>query len=87
MAGNHWFLPHTHGYGATPCTWQGWACVAATVAVIIALGYLCFGAEGGPTAWGIVLFIAGSWVAVIALILVARAKTKGAWRWRWGGDA
>ena len=30
-----WFKPKTHGYGATPVTWQGWVASGAFVALVI----------------------------------------------------
>ena len=29
-----WFRPKRYGYGATPCTWQGWLLTLAFVAVL-----------------------------------------------------
>jgi hypothetical protein len=33
----YWFKPHTHGYGATPSGWKGWAAIGVFVATVLAL--------------------------------------------------
>lgn len=72
--GKPWFVPKRYGYGATPTTWQGWAAIVASVAI---LG-LVFGLLGGWRRW-----ICGAAV-IAAFAAIARAKTDGGWRWRWG---
>ncbi|MBO9713061.1 hypothetical protein [Sphingomonas sp.] len=72
----YWFRPKLFGWGAVPVTWQGWASVAAMVALAWPIGRL---AEArGP-----------QWLALLVPLLLAFAwlcwaKTDGEWRWRWG---
>lgn len=76
--GKPWFSPKVYGYGAgLPCTWQGWAVLAAFLAIVV--GSRFFVATDGVHA----LIVLG---AVIVLVLLAAAKTRGGWRWRWGRD-
>jgi hypothetical protein len=82
-----WFVPKSHGYGATPSTWEGWALVAGFVAVIAAAGWLVLARapEGGPGLGRIAVFFAIVAVLALALSWLARSRTDGEWRWRWGG--
>ena len=76
--GKPWFNPKIYGYGAgLPCSWEGWAVLAALFAVILVGRFVI----ASDTAYAIVVL-----VALVALIAVAAAKTKGGWRWRWGRD-
>jgi hypothetical protein len=84
----YWFKAKTHGYGATPSTWQGWAATAVFVALIVATSLLLLPLQpnwaSGPPAWQIL-----GWVLVVAALTIgfvwlARAKTDGQWGWRWG---
>ena len=44
--GSHWFEPKSHGYGASPVTWQGWALIMASVAVALAITWFAFWRPG-----------------------------------------
>ncbi len=79
----YWFKPKRYGYGATPVTWQGWAVVLGTVAVMVAASAYLRSTE--PGYWGLGLMFAFDAVALIFLAIVTRRKTEGGWRWRWGG--
>ncbi len=74
--GPEWFAPKRLGYGTgVPISWQGWAVLAAYVAVVIAAAKLL---ERKPLA------IAGVVVPATALLILITAKTtRGGWRWRW----
>ncbi|MEZ5665843.1 MAG: hypothetical protein R3F55_00060 [Alphaproteobacteria bacterium] len=81
MSGDHWFEPKPVGYGARPANWKGWAALLVFIAVVAVLAIVCF-AAGVPTGTDVAVFVAGTLVATVALVVVARVKTRGAWRWR-----
>jgi len=72
---NYWFVPRLFGLGATPVTWQGWALVLGTVALV---AFDMRFAEPGLVK--VVIAIA----LLVTLIGVSAHKTAGGWRWRWG---
>lgn len=73
-----WFAPKAYGFGAgRPIVWQGWAMLAAHVALIALGAVLLRHALAARLAW-IVCF------ALVPMPLYA-AKTRGGWKWRWGG--
>ena len=83
-----WFKPKSYGYGATPAAWQGWAAVAAYLAVIGALTFSLLSIPSevpqAAKAWQL-----GSWCVLVGVITfsfirISRAKTDGQWSWRWG---
>ncbi len=84
----YWFRAKTHGYGATPANWKGWAAVLVTVAVTsVATAVLIVSPQisGTPPAPAQVAV----WAAIVAvtvagLVVLSRAKTEGEWKWRWG---
>ncbi len=71
-----WFEPKRYGYGARPCSWQGWAmtCACGPVVALIVVSL------PDPWRWLLVLPIVSAYVAV------ARAKSSAPWKWRWGGE-
>ena len=72
-----WFAPKHYGYGAgRPIAWQGWALVAAFVAIVLAVA---LSLEGRPAAQASILV-----PLTILLLLIAARTTRGGWRWRWG---
>ena len=72
-----WFAPKRYGYGAgRPIAWQGWALVAAFVAIVLAVA---LSLEGRPAAQASILV-----PLTILLLLIAARTTRGGWRWRWG---
>lgn len=74
--GDSWFVPKFFGFGATPVTWQGWAAVAAYLALLFAV--VLSGLD--PIAKLVLaVLLTGAFVWVTAL------KTDGVWRFRWGG--
>lgn len=76
--GKPWFNPKRFGYGVgLPCSWEGWAVLAAFVGVIIGDAYILDDAQ-----WR--LRAAIGLVASVALLVIVVAKTRGGWRWRWG---
>ena len=77
----YWFKPKTHGYGAYPTTWHGWALIAVFVLGQLALAHALLPAAGGS----IGPWLAGSALMTVTFIWVSKVKTDGDWRWRWPG--
>ncbi len=74
-----WFAPKSYGLGSgLPIAWQGWAMLAAHIAIILIGLPLAPHHPGYFTAYALA-------VGLLPLPLYA-AKTRGGWRWRWGGD-
>lgn len=73
-----WFAPKRFGYSAgLPIAWQGWAVLAAYLALVAASARLV---DERPAA------LVGTVVpASAALVLIAAETTRGGFRWRWGG--
>jgi len=72
-----WFRPKAFGYGAgLPIAWQGWALLAAHVALIAGIAVALRDQPGAATALAI-----GTAFAPLPLY---RARTEGGWHWRWG---
>jgi hypothetical protein len=84
----YWFKPKTHGYGATPSNWKGWAATGAFIGLILVgtLLLLPWQPKGasGPAAWEFGVWAGAVAVLTLAFIAFAKAKTDGQWRWRWG---
>lgn len=87
---DHWFRPKTHGYGASPSNWKGWAATLAYVVAVLGITWplivLPSKVGSGPGVMQVALFIALSVVLTGVFIQVCKAKTNGEWRWRWGKD-
>ena len=83
-----WFKPKSHGYGAAPTGWKGWASIVVFVLVEIALAVLLIVgpaiSNSGPGALQIVVWFILSSAITMAFIRFTMAKTDGVWRWRWG---
>jgi hypothetical protein len=80
-----WFSPKRYGFGAgLPCSWEGWAVLAAYLAVTGFGLYLSKRFEDPATRLGVLLAAIGP--ATVILVWVSRARTEGGWRWRWGRD-
>ena len=77
--GKPWFAPKRFGLGAgLPIAWQGWALLAAHVALILGCTLLF---KERPAILVPVVLVLG----LLPLPLYA-AKTRGGWHWRWGGE-
>jgi hypothetical protein len=73
-----WFAQKRYGYGAgLPIAWQGWALLAAYLALLAGLGELLVPAQTA-------LFILLVGFATGLLIWISARRTRGGWRWRWG---
>jgi len=84
----YWFKPHAYGYGATPCSWQGWAAIAGYLVAMLALTLPLIAwpvdMPAGPRAWQVATWFITVGLLTLAFIQFTRAKTDGQWRWRWG---
>jgi hypothetical protein len=90
MSGAYWFAPMTHGYGAYPTNWKGWAAIGAFIVIELGLAlaliaFVLASRSGEPFNTGLIVVWLATAAAVIAgLYRLTRAKTNGEWRWRWG---
>lgn len=78
------FTPKSHGYGAYPKSWRGWAATLGFIALQLAAALLLIGADDEPVA---ALRLVG-WAGIAAalasgFIVLCRAKTDSSWEWRW----
>ncbi|MCB2135549.1 MAG: hypothetical protein KDE08_06330 [Rhodobacteraceae bacterium] len=84
------FKPKTHGYGAAPTDWRGWAAIAAFGVAEMAVLGLGLGVpllRGMVPTVGLFLFwMAVSVVMTLGFLWWVRRNTEGDWRWRWGKD-
>jgi hypothetical protein len=85
----YWFRPKSHGYGATPSSWQGWALVLAHLVLVVGtavpvLVLPTINGPPGPELWQVLLWGLVVAVSTWALVRISRAKTDGEWKWRWG---
>ena len=87
---DYWFKPKTHGYGAAPANWKGWAVIPAFMLVLYAAMWPWFlapvlaGEE--PTTVGLIATFALGAVVVLGFIWLCKVKTEGGWAWRWEDD-
>ena len=72
-----WFAPKRYGYGAgLPIAWQGWAVIAAYVAILlVAMRFV----PSRP-----IVILAVIVPATVTLLVIAARTTRGGWRWHWG---
>ena len=75
--GPEWFAPKRYGYGAgLPVAWQGWAVIAAYVAILlVAMRFV----PSRP-----IVILAVIFPATVTLIVITARTTRGGWRWHWG---
>ena len=88
--GDPWFAPKTHGYGAAPITWQGWALTLGFGVVTAAIAWFAVRwLELGYVSAAETIIGGGAVIGILTVVFlkICRAKTNGPWRWRWGADA
>ena len=74
-----WFAPKSYGYGAgIPISWQGWAVLAAFLALIAAACLLI--------PYTVIGFISVAMIITVPFVMIVARTTRGSWRWRWGGE-
>ena len=85
--GDIWFAAKRYGLGSgIPVRWQGWALVAAHVALAVGSGLLL--ARLAPhlfTRHGALLMLIEAFILLLPMPLYA-AHTRGGWKWRWGSE-
>ena len=85
---DYWFKPKTHGYGAYPIHWKGWAVIAAFAVGLLVIMWPWVIAPAlsniPPTVAGIVGTLIAAAVATLGFLKLVKAKTDGDWAWRWG---
>ena len=74
-----WFAHKDYGIGAgMPIRWQGWALIAAHLALtLVGLPWAKTNFGGFATYVGVIVLIA---------LPIYAAKTEGGWKWRWGNN-
>jgi hypothetical protein len=88
MSCAYWFAPKTHGDGAYPKNWKGWAAIGAFIVIELglALALIAFvlpSRAGEPFNTGlIVVWLAAAAAVIAGFYCFTRAKTDGEWRWR-----
>ena len=84
MTNDHWFKPKTHGYGAYPTHWKGWALTLGFVALQLGVALAVLATAGPvPSLGRIVLFVVATGLITATYIWMAQRRTDGEWRWRW----
>lgn len=78
-----WFRAKRYGYGWTPCSWEGWAVLAAYTALMVATFKAAdlHSHSGSDTLLTFIPLVV-LYTAVLLLICYARGEEA---RWRWGG--
>jgi len=80
-----WFKPRSHGYGATPTHWKGWAASLGFMVAMIVGSYVLLSSGGAePSTGQVLLWAALVGIALSMFIKFCKARTDGEWRWRWG---
>jgi hypothetical protein len=83
-----WFKPKSHGFGASPNGWKGWASIAVFILgeTLLALVFVVNPAIGGtgPGAQQIIAWFIVSGLFTWLFLLFVKSRTDGAWHWRWG---
>jgi hypothetical protein len=78
--GKPWFRVKRYGFGAgVPCSWEGWALLAAFLIIVIASAVM-FTDREPLLHFGVVV------VSTAIVIVVSWCKSDGPWKWRWGQD-
>jgi hypothetical protein len=78
--GKPWFRVKRYGFGAgVPCSWEGWALVAAFLIIVIASGVV-FSDRNPLLHFGVVL------ASTAIVLVVSWRKSDGPWKWRWGQE-
>ncbi|MEZ5913214.1 MAG: hypothetical protein R3D84_14190 [Paracoccaceae bacterium] len=85
----HWFVPKSHGYGASPANWKGWAATLGFLVIelvlVAALILLPLWRSGELGLGPLVIWAFCSGALTVGFIWLTKIKTAGEWRWRWGG--
>ena len=82
MSTRYWFKQKRFGYGATPCTWEGWA--LTVVSALLAVGVVLIGPGIRDNLQRSLFVTLGLALVLGPYTYVAWRKTEGGWRWRSG---
>ena len=87
----YWFKPKSHGYGASPNTWEGWVATAVATLAPGALAWMLLVSRAGSQAGAastipLVIWLVATVAIFVGFYKLARRKTDGEWRWRWKGE-
>lgn len=84
---DYWFKPKTHGYGAYPTSWKGWALIGVFALLQLAMASVLLvpDAAGQQTVdlTRLAGFLLGTAVITAAFLWICMRKTDGEWGWRW----
>jgi hypothetical protein len=77
-----WFKRKRYGWGWTPCTWQGWFCVAVFIILVLCLSTRIDDSFSNSEVFmQLIMPVA---ILVLAFLRLAYAKGEKP-RWQWGG--
>lgn len=82
MSTRYWFKQKRFGYGATPCTWEGW--VLTVLSALLAVGIVLIGPGIRDNLLRPLFLVAGLALVLGPTIYISWRKTEGGWRWRSG---
>ena len=81
MSNEVWFKVDQTGWAAYPVNAKGWLLVGGYFLALILFGLLILGVAI-TTPVGVPIFIIGSIIMTVALVIVAMSKTDGVWAWQ-----
>ena len=80
----YWFKPKDYGYGAQPCSWEGWLMTLGLILAIVGIAALVGLFDPNIVPKDIFRFLFYEALFIILFVVIARRKTKERWGWRWG---
>lgn len=83
--GKPWFAPRRFGYGVSPSTGQGWACIGLYLLAMAVTPTLMGRELRGAQALGTLALLFG-WTALLLGIVWLKLDRTKPLRWRWGED-
>ncbi|MFM8819659.1 MAG: hypothetical protein ACKOD3_03825 [Phenylobacterium sp.] len=83
--GKPWFGPRRFGYGVSPTSGQGWACIGVYVLAMAIIPSLMGREVRGREALGILAVLMGCTALLLVVVWLKMDRTQPL-RWRWDGD-
>lgn len=83
--GRPWFGPRRFGYGVSPVTGQGWACIGVYVLAMAVTPTLMGREARGMDALATLAVLLGCTAALLVVVWLKLDRTRPL-RWRWGDD-
>ncbi len=80
----YWFKPKDYGYGAQPCSWEGWLLTLVFAVGVVAAAFLSGLDDPNIESKDLYRFFFYEALVIILFIVIAKRKTKERWGWRWG---